>query len=510
MKQTASRPTARGLILTLALILGLTLTTLAAAQPATLRVGIGGIPIGADPNVDTTILAQPIYNLIYDTLTAIDYSTGRPVPALAESWELASPTEWLFHIRPGLQFHNGEPINADAVKFSLDRILDPEQRSVRRGRLGNMTGVTVVDDNTISITTDGPSPILPSRLVYAFILPPTYFAEVGQDGFVRAPIGSGPYSVEEWRIGESISLKAYAGNWQGAPPIDTIEFRSIPEPFARVSALEVGEIDVAYSLPPEEVSRLQNAGINVKVQPLGGTQVFHFRQVLEGPTADVHVRQAINYAVDKDAIIQQIMNGVGSSAEGQAVGADGFGYNPDLNPYDYDPERARELLREAGYADGFEVRIATTSGRTLKDKEITEAVAGYMQAVGIRPIIEVQENAVFVERFQAGHGPMFINTLYYAPLMDWDTFAFIFLSGDSRKNSANPEYDRLYQEQAVELDPERRLQILQDVQRLFNEEAFVLFLFRVNEVYGLGDRVQNLEFQPDYSMDIYRAVIGTD
>ncbi len=479
-----------------------------AEPPASeLRVGIGALPKNPDPNSDSSLLATPVYRLVYDSLLYVDEG-GATVPWLFESWRVIEPTVWEFKVRDGVTFHNGEPFDANAAKFNIDRTRDPETKSVWAARLAPIRNVEVIDSRTLRIVTARPLGDPAGQPCHRLCRPQGVFHRQGPGGFVASPVGSGPYRVKEWRADDLVVLEANTVYWRGRPGVPRVIFRMLPDDGSRVASLEAGELDVVYAVPPEQVERLRLKNFNVRVKPVGHAMTVTLRSTEGGPLADRRVRQALNYAVDKDLIIRQLVAGLAPPLDGQLVGRDGFGYNPGLKAYPYDPRRARQLLAEAGYPEGFPVKFHCSQGRYLKDKEICEAVAGQLAQVGVRAEMEILESGVWWDLFTQGKiGPMFLIAWLYAPSMDLEFATVHFTCGSPRRVLCNPAYDELFNRQSAAVDPSERLGLLQRLSELLFAEAPVIFLFQVPGIYAVGPNVKAIDFRADYSFDPLKVTV---
>jgi len=344
----------------------------AAAQEIT--VAIGSEPSTLDPQLRDDGGERQINDNIYETLMART-ATGELVPGLAA----AAPTKiddttWEFDLKDGITFHNGEPFDADAVVASVERIIDPANNSEQMGYLNTISGAEKVDDDTVRILTSGPDPILPSRMYWMKMIPPKHAAE-GDIG--AEPVGTGPYKFVEWDRGNQIVLEANEDYWDGAPDVKKVTYRFVGEAGTRLSGLMAGEFDVIINLLPEFVSSVPKAaavdGLETSVLILGTENEL---------VKDPKVREALNLAIDREAIVEGLFQGYATVAGGHHVNPRAFGYNPDLAPYPYDPEKARALIEEAG-ATGKTIRIVGEPGRWLKSREQVETIAAYWSEIGL-------------------------------------------------------------------------------------------------------------------------------
>lgn len=461
----------------------------------TLRVALGSMVAAMDPNARTsgppsTVVFYPIF----DTLVATD-AQGNPVPGLATTWRNAAPDTWELDIRQGVRFSNGEAFDAAAAKWTLDRVLKPENRQVVRARIATIKAVEAIGTHRLRIVTDKPDPILPRRLASVFMLPPAHFQRVGEQEFANRPIGTGPFEVAAFQPSASVTLRAVEGSWRGKPQLREIVLRSIPDASTRVAALRAGEVHLAENIPPDLARQLGQGGTRVVANTIGQVNLI-ILNTRNPALADRRVRQALNLAVDKEAIVQQLLSGYGE-VTGQLVASNGVGHDPAIQPYPYDTARARRLLQEAGVRN-LDIRIHTTQGLQLMDREVSEAVAGYLSAVGVNATIEVLETAAYVDAYHGGRmDPAFFIGWWYFPAMDGD---FVFVWNQSSRPQArihNAEFDRLYAASTAEMDGEKRKALLQQMGRLLHEEAAGIFLYHPRQTYGVRAEVSGFEPRPD-------------
>ena len=349
------------------------------------------IPLTAERNADNA--ATPLT----DSLVYLDRN-GDVQPALAESWEISEDgTVYTFHLREGITFHNGEAFNADDV------IATWETGSVTGEWTDKFTLVQVekIDDYTVTLTTEAPNPeLLVTIHDFWAVAPNEYLAEVGVDGFSVFPVGTGPFMFVEWVKGDHITYTANPDYWrEGYPLIETLIFRPIPESSTRVAAIMADEVDIVGRLSAEEAQSLVGVdGVELIQYPVNRIYYIAFNNLTTGldqPTMDAKVRQAMNYAVDVDAIIDALFNGYGKPAAGY-VSSGELGYGV-VEPFGYNPEKALELLSEAGYADGFAMDMACPAGAYMNFEEVCEAITGYLGEVGIDINLDIMESGQFWE-----------------------------------------------------------------------------------------------------------------
>jgi peptide/nickel transport system substrate-binding protein len=344
---------------------------------------------------------------IFDTLLRRNLKTLQLEGNLAESWRAVNETTWQFKLKRGVKFHNGEPFDAAAVKFSVERMLNPKQAAPGRTSIATIDHVDIVDAYTVNVITRAPFPLLPVRMSPGHcgtvgIVPPKYLAQVGDAGFAVKPVGTGPYKFVEWVKDERLVLEANKDYHRGAPAIEKLVFRPVPELTTRVAALMSGQADLVSDIPPDQTGKIQNSGTaHIEISTLGGfvIMVKMTNYLMPGPWQDARVRKAINYAIDMDTIIKTVLEGYGVVL-GVPLEKEAFGFNPNIKWYGYDPERAKALLREAGYAGGFEMTLHAPNRRYMNDIEVMQAMAQMLGKVGIKAKVEVWEQSIYTTKWR--------------------------------------------------------------------------------------------------------------
>ncbi|OLC13951.1 MAG: hypothetical protein AUH29_11270 [Candidatus Rokubacteria bacterium 13_1_40CM_69_27] len=487
----------------LALALVLLLPLAVDAAPA----GQVVIAQGVDP---TTLDPQwheetPAYNVllnIYDTLLFRDRDL-KIIPWLAESWRMVNPTTWEFKLRKNVQFHNSEEFDAEAVKFSLDRLRDPELRNRQAGNFRLVSSVDVVDKYTVRVVTSKPFPTLENQLALrGAIMAPKHFKGKDKVFADRNPVGTGPYRFVRWVKDEQIVLEANEHWWGGAPKVKTLVFRPIPEHAVRVAALQSGEVDITVNVPPHLLTIIEkHPKLYVSKAPSVRTifipiYTYQFDSnnkpvgPVDGPTKDKRVRQAIIAAVNPDAIINTVL-------EGQAIRtatpltSKHFGFDRTLQPVKFEPDRAKKLLADAGFPGGIELTLNSPDGRYLKDKEVSEAVAGQLTKGGIRARVRTFEWTTYLNQMAFVHkaSPMYLigwgNTTWDAD----GTLSPVWRSGNPLANHYSINFDGMIDEAQTTVDSKRRLETYARAQRLMLDDGAVLPLYQQMDLYGVSRRV---------------------
>jgi peptide/nickel transport system substrate-binding protein len=446
---------------------------------------------------------------LYDSLVQED-NDGAVVPALAESWEISDDgSEYTFHLRDGVTFHNGEEFNADAVVFSWERGSQPENQWSERWLQAE--SVEAIDESTVKVVAAGgePNPLL-LRTMYDqwAIVPPGYIEEVGEDGFAEHPVGTGPFQFVEWSKGDRIIYEKNPNYWEpDAVLLDRVIIRPIPESSTRVAAIQTGEVDLVTRLSSEEAASLEGgAGINVFNYPVDRVYYIAFNNLTSGvgePTEDPLVRQAMNYAVDVDAILGALFDGNGRPSTGYVTPAN-WGYDESIEPFGYDPDKAVELLTEAGFPDGFEMGFACPAGAYTNFEQVCEAISGYLSDVGIQTELELMESGAYWDlEAEKELPPLFGDSWSESSGEAYNRLQGA-LGGFDASFSAwsDPEIDRLMGEIGTTVDDDARAELYVELQGYMQENPPFIYLYEPVTFEVRSDRVQGLVPRPaeNYSL----------
>ena len=462
---------------------------------ATLTVGLSADAESMDPFYVNQAAGWSVVHAVFDHLIERDFES-RLVPGLAESWAVLDDHTLEFKLRHGVTFHNGEPFNAQAVKFSVERMLTTED-APNRSKFTSIDSVEIVDEYTVRFKLNRPDGTLLDSLTSRLaMLPPGYFASVGAEGFAKAPVGTGPFRFVEWMPDSHITLAAnenyWEGSYKGKPQVAKVVFRVLPEIATRLAELQTGGIDLIQDLPADQIATVEAAGM--VVLPAETFQLAYIMTIADDenlPTHDVRVRQALNYAVDVDTIIKNLLAGYGRRIA-SPIGPGYLGYNPDVTPYPYDPDRALELLAEAGYPEGFEtVMDITTTDRS----DTAEAVAGQLARVGVRVTIRTFElgqfNQNWIDRKQSplwqvrwGNTPDPQSIGMFASCTGWIS------------RYCNKEVTALLDAAQSTMDQEERASLYSRASQLLHDDPVGIYLWTSTQVYGLSPRVRGFRPSP--------------
>jgi peptide/nickel transport system substrate-binding protein len=324
-----------------------------------LRVALPWTPENLDPTMNLSSIRAKVGVSIFDSLVGRD-ADNKLVPQLAESWKALDAVTWQLKLRRGVVFHDGEPFNAEAVRFTFERVLDPNQKSPNRANVGEVARVEVVDDYTVNLVLRQPYAPLLNRLIDFPIVPPRYTAEKGNQGLALRPVGTGPFRFVELVKDDHLIVEAFDRHWRGAPKIRRIVYKPIPEPFTRAAARRNNEVDLIDTVPPNLATELERAG-SIRVSRVPSTWIIYLGlNAFRKPLSDVRVRQALNYATDVDALVKSVLDGNARRMDGPFT-PQMFGFDPSVKGYGPDPAKARR--RAATRATRRSRRRSAGSGR---------------------------------------------------------------------------------------------------------------------------------------------------
>ena len=406
----------------------------------TLKVGVRRLWANADSHfAGPGTTSATMFPSMFDSL--VIPQEGALIPSLALEWRIIDPTTWEFTLRKGIKFAGGRDFDAEAVKFNVERIINPAgATSVLGARFASLAGAEVVSPTVVRITTKKPDPILPNRMGFLYLVSPDYPAEAGDEPAASRTDGTGPFQSTELVPSQSYTLTFEPGSWRAGDKdvaLQTVEIVAIPEPAVMLAAIKTGEIDIAVSPSLTQAKALVDDGLEIQSTVIGNVFTVWMNIVDEPSNSPLRikgVRQALNYAVDKNALREVAYGGFGRVLDGQVVGPDATGYNPDLKPYEFDSAKATQLLEEANYDEDttFPFAIAPNS------IPFAEPLQGMWADVGVKTEIEVQELPVLVAKLNAGElNALLVTSLGYAPVFDADSSLFRF-------SNALPEVARIW------------------------------------------------------------------
>jgi peptide/nickel transport system substrate-binding protein len=455
-----------------------------------------------DPHMHVNRWTLDVHNQCFDQLVHRD-PKAKMIPGLATAWKQRDERTWRFELRKGVKFHGGEPFDAESVKYSYDRIMDPNVKSPMASSLRLVEKVSVVDPQTLEIVTKAPAPVLPAYLsLYTNIASKAWMTSKGPEVAVRTINGTGAFKLVEWRKGDHIKLARNDGYWGGRPAVRSATIRPIPDANSRILALQKGEADIIQDVPPALADEItKNAELRVSAVPSIRVHFIVLRPDVK-PLDDPRVRQALNYAVNKEAITKQLLRGYGQPLT-QILTPAMFGYAADVPGFPYNPDKAKALLREAGVPKGFSTEI---SGPQL-NSDVIEAVAGNLREVGVEANIRVEEQKVNYESLMKRKA----TPLHYLSWGNWNLFdadgtvPFLYLA-DSQWSYYTPSsrFVELNRLASTTMDGKKRAEAYHELMKICQAEAPLLLLYQQFDI-NAANRKTTFETRYDNVMMLHHT-----
>lgn len=468
----------------------------APVRGGTLVVAVPADPAGLDPHKAVAAATFQITRNLYETLVQVD-PQGRLEAGLARTWEVSPDgLVYTFHLRPGARFHDGRDVNAVAVKASFERVLDPATGHPRRRDYEPIAEMVVVGEHTLAIHLREYAAAFLSNLAmgWAAVVP------ADASDLYNRPVGSGPFRFVEWRPQQHVKLARFEGYGAGDRPyLDEVIFQIIPDGAVQLRHLQAGQVDLITGLPPEAAEQVRSfAGLKVLSAPMNAVQILAINNA-RPPLDDVRIRRALSHAIDRRAVVDGAAWGYGTVIGSHMPPVSDY-YLDLTATYAYDPGRARSLLVEAGYPDGFEITIHLPEPYELH-RRAGEIIADQLRAIGVRARLEVVEWARWLDEIYAGR-QYHLTVIGHTGRLDPDPFLNRYVSGSKENymNYANPAYDRLIAEAAASPDPVRRKELYAVIQRTLADDAVAVYLQSPHHVMGAAAGVQGWRFFP---IDVY-------
>ncbi len=470
----------------------------------TLRVGMysKSVPRGNVYAIQNIWPSMFWWESVFDSFVRVD-ENAKTIPFAAEKWELVNPTTWRLTFRKDLTFSSGRTNDAANIVKVFDYL------STEKGLITNImqtvkiTSYKAVDSHTVEFVTATPDPLLIPKFAQFYVGDMQAFADLGPEGFGSNPVGSGPYKVTSWNDQQMIGTPNEK-SWRPGKA-KNIRIVELPEPASRLAALESGQVDMIINMGPDDVPRIRASGNQAIVDPAPNiismaTFTVDFANrwpALNGktPFADKRVRQAVNYAIDRRAMTEDFFKGLVKPAS-QPASPLTFGYNPDVKPHAYDPAKAKQLMVEAGYPNGFSLLMEPVPANFIGGNEILQIMAADLSKIGIKLEILPQPFATWSQLYnqRKWNGEMTNFSMILAPVMDASVpFQATYGCNLQRTFTCIEELNPLIAAQAVEMDPKKREALLKELMKKAAEEELSIMLFEGIDITGLSKRVKGFK-----------------
>lgn len=464
-----------------------------------LKVLIKSDATSLDPHFITNLYtASIIYQKVYETLVVPDENM-QIQPGLAKEWKQIDDLTWEFKLQEGVKFHDGTDFNAEAVKKTFVRLLDPNTNSPQREKFSMIKEVKIIDDYTVQFLLSEPYAPLLSILAAneGSIMSPKLFDESPAQ-IAKSPVGTGPFKFEAWQTGKQITLVKNEEYWGEKPSINKVEFKVVPEDTTRLAAIETGEAHITDQVPVSEIERIENSTTMKLYRTDGlGAEFIGFR-THKPPFDNVLVRQAISHAIERDSIVSGVFNNVGKLGN-STMSPKVFGYSKNVKPYEYDINKAKELLKEAGYPNGFEVTLFTPD---IKERvNMAEVIQSQLKGIEVDVKVEMLEYGAYVATHEKGEGHMF-NSIWGNATGDGDYNQYSLFHTNSIGapgnffHYSNPEVDKLLEAGRKEMDPEKRKEIYEKSQMIEMEDAVYIPIRSHEHLAAFNRNVSGLWVNP--------------
>jgi peptide/nickel transport system substrate-binding protein len=490
-----------------------------AVQAQTLTIGNGAAVSSMDPHFHNLGPNNATAMHVFSTLVERD-SRARPHPGLAESWRPLNDTTWEFRLRQGVTWHDGRPFTAEDVAFTFRRVPEvPNSPGGFGGFLRSIARVEVVDAHTIRLHTRQPHPLMPLDLASVAIIARHAAEGLGTEDFNsgRAAVGTGPYRLVSFRSGDRVELVRNDAFWGEREPWQRVNIRFLLNDGSRTAALLAGDVDLIEQIPTTDLARLRRDNRLVVTEIPSLRTVFmspdysregphplitdnNGQPLPRSPLRDLRVRQALSLAINREALAERIMDGA-ADATAQWLPAGAFGHNADVRPHPFDPERARALLTEAGFPDGFRITLATPNDRWPNDARISQAVAQMWTRIGVRTQVDAMPFSAFVPRrsrqehaIQLGAWGSSTGEASNYLMSIVATFDREKLTGPANMTRhSDPEIDAILARGAATMDDREREAIWHEAVRMYDQRLPMIQLLQYRNTWAMR---RNLRHDP--------------
>ena len=488
------------------LCLSLLLPSIAGAAPTgKLTVAVPSEPATLDPHKSSNRYNYVFNCNMFEGLF-IRNDKAELVPALAESVAIAPDgLTYTFKLRKGVKFHDGSAMTADDVKFSLERAINPATKNPALAYIKTIEKVDIVNPDTVALQLKEKDAIFLKKLAFAgWIVPKNYLQSVGEDGFAKKPVGTGPFKFVSRSINEQIEMEANESHWGWVPKIKTLVLRTVPEDAVRLALLQTGEADVVTEMPPPLIDRISSIkGVKTLSHPSGEIYwlVFNIKDgAKDSPLLNPKVRVALNHAIDKQGIVSNVLKNQAVLIPG-ALAPSVAAVDKNMQPYAYDPALAKKMLADAGYPNGFKIDMYSSVGRYTLDKDISLVIANNLKAAGVDVNLNLWESSKWVGDLSKKYYPLsyqaFGNTIFDPEgLMIFGVHSKAFWSFYK-----NETVDKLIDDSLKIVEQKDRDAHFQKIDKTMYDDASHVFLWESKILFGLRDKVN---WKPQPGDNIYK------
>ncbi len=489
----------REMITTLGAFLALLVGAAHAEAPNPFVVDLVNEPASVDPHLQWNPDSYYVYRNVFDNLLTRD-DASQIAASVATSWTYLDDTSVEFQIRDDITFHDGEPLDAGDVAFSVQRIIDPEFGSPQLGQFSAITGAEATGSHTVVITTGQPYPVLLGQLTKLSIVPEHVVNSVGNEAFAANPVGSGPYVFDAWQRGVKVVLTANDAYWGGTPPFPSVEFRAVPDAGTRVANLQSGQSHLAVSLNTDQAGQVDApSGIRVLSSPTERI-AFFMLNTLRAPTDDINVRRGMAAAMNPQLLVDALKGGYGQVSPVMLTPVH-FGYTEEVEPFAYDLEAARAYAAEAGEIDA--IQLATSP---VFDQNVVQALQQFAAEAGFEVEITVRDMPTHLQLIQGEktEAPNMYFGRWSCGCLDADGVLYpLFHSESIWSKVNNPELDALLETARASVDPVERQAAYDQVLNIVREDVLAVPLYQTSVIYG-ADEALTWSPTPDESMFLMR------
>jgi peptide/nickel transport system substrate-binding protein len=461
--------------------------------------------VGLSPILTNDSVSSNVINQVYETLFTRNPETMEIEPLLAESYETPDDTTWIIKLKEGIKFHDGTDFNAEAVKYTFDKFRDPKTAAPRASLLEPVESVTVIDDYTVEIKTKYPYGPLLAALSHtnASIVSPK--ADQSQD-LMKEPVGTGPFKFVSWTPGDQVVLEKNEEYWQGAPKLDKVVFKVVPEVTTAISMLQTGKVHFIDAIPTEQLKRVESLK-NVEVIKKEGTPVYYMGFNMEKePMNNPEFRQAVAYALDREAYVNKL-NGLGVKGN-SVIGPKVFGFDEsaDKAGYEYNLEKAKELVKKNNFGDKeLTILVANRDSYML----MAEIAQSQLTEAGLKVSIETMEWGTFLDTAREGNYDItflgWSNVTADGSELLYPNFHSDNIGASNRVRYNNPEFDQLVEESRMNIDQDVRKQKLNEANQLLVKDAPIIVMNHGVVTAAFDQSVKGLQLDPTGQWSLYNV-----